>query len=375
MPTAKRDYYEVLGVSRGASADEIKKAYRQLAKQHHPDVNPDNRAEAEERFKEISEAYHVLSDPDRRRRYDQFGHEAPGGFDFDFNRDFGFGSFSDLFEMFFGSRTQGRRQSVYRGDDLRYDLEITLEEAYTGAEKTIEVPHLVGCQACRGSGAAEGTHPETCPSCGGTGQISQARSTFFGQFATTTLCSHCQGMGEILRSPCIRCHGIGRVRETVRLKVSIPPGVDDGARVRAAGQGDDGLRGGPPGDLYVFVHLKPHEFFQRRNGDILCEVPISITQAALGDTLEVPTLNGGEDLRIPPGTQSGAVFRLRGKGMPDLRGYGHGDQHVRVKVQIPTHLTHRQRQLLEELAKELGAQKNHKEKGFFGRVKDALGPQ
>ncbi|MDI6639706.1 MAG: molecular chaperone DnaJ [Methanocellales archaeon] len=357
----KRDYYDVLGVDRNASQEEIKKAYRRLAKKYHPDVNPDKKA-AEENFKEISEAYEVLADPSKRANYDMFGHAAVrdifgrGGFswrDFThfgdiedlFGRDF-FGR--DIFDMFFGPRRE--RYGPIRGADLRYDLDMTLEDVAFGTTKEVEVPRMVTCDACNGSGARPGG-VKTCPSCNGTGQIRQSRRTAFGMFTSITTCNRCHGGGEVIEAPCPTCHGAGKVHRTRKISVKIPPGVDTGSRLRIAGEGEPGIRGGPAGDLYVVVHVQEHEVFMRDGDDVICEIPISFTQAALGTEIEVPTLEDKTKMKIPAGTQTGTLFRLKGMGIPHLRGRGRGDQHVKVIVKTPTKLSKKQRELLLELEK------------------------
>ncbi|MBI3923704.1 MAG: molecular chaperone DnaJ [Armatimonadetes bacterium] len=371
--TTKRDYYEVLGVAHAATPEELKKAYRSLARKFHPDANPENKEEAEEKFKELSEAYAILSDTDKRARYDRYGHEAPGGFDFDFTRDFRGGSFSDIFDVFFGSGGgAGDRERYYRGDDLRYDVTLSYEQAYRGLEQEVELSRLEGCDQCSGTGSEKGTSPETCSYCQGHGQVRESRNTFFGQFSSVTTCPRCQGEGQIVTHPCLTCRGEGRLRVKRKLSVNIPAGVDSGARVRVPGQGNHGLKGGQPGDLYLFVHLKAHDFFDRRNGDVYCEVPLTFAQAALGTSLDVPTLDGPETLNIPSGTQTATVFRIRGKGFPDLRGYGHGDQHVVTKVMTPTHMNDRQKELLREFSEAGGGKLHEHEKGFFERIKDLL---
>ncbi|MDK2929934.1 MAG: molecular chaperone DnaJ [Bacillota bacterium] len=376
---AKRDYYEVLGVDRNASQDEIKKAFRKLARKYHPDMNKEDPS-AEEKFKEINEAYEVLSDPEKRRRYDQFGHAAegpaggPGGMGgWDFG-DFGT-SFDSIFDMFFGSGfggTRAARPGPERGADLRYDLEISLEEAALGLEREIEVVRLDTCSTCGGTGAKPGTSSVTCPVCGGRGQTTQVRTTAFGRFTSITTCPRCGGEGRVIESPCQTCQGRGRVRKRKKIRVRIPAGVDSGMRVRVAGEGEAGVRGGPPGDLFVFITVRPHEVFQREGNDIFCEIPISIWQAALGDDIEVPALEGRASLHIPEGTQTGTAFRLRGKGIPDVHGGPRGDQYVRVKVVTPTRLTDREKELIRELARLRGAHKTDDgPRSFFQKVRDA----
>lgn len=376
--TAKRDYYEVLGVGKDATEQEIKKAYRRLARQFHPDVNKDD-PDAEAKFKEVSEAYQVLSDPEARARYDQYGHAAfdrtaggGGGFDPFGAGGFGggFGGFEDIFDMFFGGerrRPAGPRQ----GADLRYDMEISFEEAAFGVETEIEIPRTEVCPHCRGNQAEPGTPIRPCPQCGGTGELRQARETPFGRFVNVQPCGRCRGEGKVVETPCKECRGAGAVHRRRKIKVKIPAGVDDGFRVRLAGEGEAGERGGPPGDLYVFISVRPHEIFTRHGNDIACEIPISFTQAALGDEIEVPTLSGRAKLKVPEGTQSGTRFRLRGHGVQDARGYGKGDQYVTVRVVTPTRLSARQRELLKEFAA-AGGESVDPAKGFFDRVKDAL---
>jgi molecular chaperone DnaJ len=350
----KRDYYEVMGLGSSASADEIKSAYRRLARQHHPDVNQGDSA-AETRFKEINEAYEVLSNPEKRQRYDRYGHEGvnggPGGVDFGFGGGFGVG---DIFDMFFGgsaTREAGPRGSrVQRGADLRYDLEISLEEAAFGAEKTIEIAKLETCTTCKGSGGKEGAKPETCTTCRGQGQVRSTQQTFLGSFSTVTTCPRCRGEGQIISDPCPRCHGDGRERKSKTLQVKIPAGVDTGARIRFTGEGEAGPHGGPGGDLYVVTIVRPHPVFERHGLDIACEITISFAKAALGGKVEVPTLKGKEELFLPEGTQPGDVFRLPGKGMPEVGRSTRGDQHVVVRVVTPTRLNDRQRRALQEFA-------------------------
>ncbi len=369
---AKRDYYEVLGVARDASQEEIKKAYRKLARQYHPDANPGDK-NAEEKFKEIAEAYEVLSDPEKRASYDRFGHAGVNGQGFGgFGEGFGdFGGLGDIFDMFFGGAARARR-GPQKGADIRVDVEISFKEAAFGVEKDIRVPRVEECESCRGTGAAPGTSPVKCPLCGGTGQVQFSQSTPFGRIMQTYTCDRCRGTGRIIEKPCGACHGAGQVRRARSIHIKIPPGVDTGTRLRVAGEGEAGIRGGPRGDLYVYINVRPHRLFKREGNDIICEMPISFAQAALGDELEVPTLEGTAKIRIPEGTQHGTEFRLRGKGIPDLNGYGRGDQYVRVKVVTPTRLTERQKQLLREFAALSGENPAGESKGFFEKVRDAF---
>lgn len=372
----KRDYYDVLGVPRSASADEIKKAYRRLARKHHPDVNP-NDNDADVRFKEINEAYEVLSNSEKRDMYDRFGHNAvnggPGGFG---GFDVDFGGFGDIFDMFFGggARQATRERPVAeRGSDLRYDLELTLEEAATGVERKIRLNRLETCSVCLGSGAAPGSHPETCMMCHGTGQVRQQQQTFLGTQIRISSCPRCRGEGHIISDPCDECRGQGRARKTMEKAVRVPAGVDDGMRIRIPGEGEAGIRGGAPGDLYIITNIKPHEIFQRRGNDIWCEVPVSFAQAALGATIKVRTLSGEENLHIAEGTQNDEVYTLRGMGMPDPRGRGRGDLNAVVKVQTPTKLSEEQRDILKQFAEMRGESlERHEEKGFFERMKDVF---
>ncbi|WP_333594989.1 molecular chaperone DnaJ [Anaerospora hongkongensis] len=372
---SKKDYYEVLGVAKTASDDEIKKAFRKLARKYHPDVNRDNPSEAEEKFKEANEAYEVLSNAERRAQYDQFGHAAfegggaPGG---GFG---GAGGFSDIFDMFFGQSGfgGGRQSGPERGADLRYDLEITFEQAAFGMETEIQVPRTEDCGVCHGSGAAAGTQAETCSQCRGTGQQQVVQNTPFGRMVNVRPCDRCRGEGKIVKTPCKECHGKGKVRARRKIKIKIPGGVDNGSRLRVAHEGEAGNRGGQPGDLYVYIFVKSHKLFTREGDDVICEVPITIVQAALGDEIEVPTLDGKVQLRIPEGTQTATVFRLKDKGVPHLRGSGRGDQHVKVKVITPKKLTDKQKELLLEFAKDGGEDTNPEQKSFFKKVKDAFG--
>lgn len=375
---AKRDYYDVLGVPRGATQDEIKKAYRKLARKYHPDVNPGDK-QAEERFKEISEAYEVLGDEQKRAQYDQFGHVGDGGAGFGGFQGTGFGGLDDIFDMFFGGTGFGdgtgasRRPQPQRGADLRYDLTIDFEEAAFGAKKNISIPRTENCSTCGGTGSAPGTSPSKCNVCGGTGEVRTTQNTPFGRFQSIRTCHRCHGTGEIITSPCGTCHGQGRVRRTRNISITIPAGVDTGSRLRVAGEGEAGILGGPPGDLYVIIRVRPHKVFERRKNDVYMEIPISIVQAALGDEIEVDTLDGKEKLRIPEGTQTGATFTIKGKGIPRLHGSGRGDQVVQVQVIVPTNLNDKQKQLLKEFGKTLGQSNFHvKDKSFFERVKEAF---
>lgn len=366
----KRDYYEVLEVHRNASETEIKKAYRKLAIKFHPDKNPGNK-EAEECFKEVSEAYEVLSDPQKRAQYDQFGHAglAGGGFS---GGGFGFGAgtpFGDIFGDIFGDLFGGGRQQRgrgRRGDDLLYNLEISFEEAAFGVESRIEVPYNKRCSACGGSGAKPGTEPKVCPTCRGAGQVRFQQ----GYFSVSRTCNHCNGEGRIIDSPCGACRGTGSVRDTKTMSVKIPAGVETGNRLKLSGEGGQGTKGGANGDLYVAITVKPHPVFNRDNNDVICEIPISFTQAALGAEIPVPTLDGKMNLKIPEGTQSGRVFRLRDKGIPVLQGYGRGDQLVVIKVETPVNLNKKQRELLEEFARIGGEEIHPMKKNFFEKVVD-----
>ncbi len=375
---SKRDYYEVLGLERGASAEEIKKAYRSLAKKHHPDFNKDD-TRAGKKFNEIKDAYDVLSDPQKREQYDRFGHQAgfnngSGGFEGFSSGGFGFGGINDIFEQFFGGMGGGRHRppGPEQGNHLRYDLEITLENAYNGVDKAINIPRTENCPECDGSRAKTGTRPETCSACGGTGQQQHARNTPFGRFVSTQPCVACRGEGKTVREPCPACNAQGRVIKERKIEVKIPAGIEDGSRLRISGEGEAGLRGGPPGDLYVVVRVRPHKKFQRQGSDLVLEVPISISQAALGAEMAVPTLDGNTALRIPEGTQHGTTFRLKGYGMPHLRDSGKGDLRVKVKLNVPKRLNSRQKELLMEFAHLSGEDAGLENKGFIDRMKDAF---
>ncbi|MHB8600878.1 MAG: molecular chaperone DnaJ [Ktedonobacteraceae bacterium] len=367
MAASKRDYYEVLGVARGANDDEVKKAFRRLAKQYHPDANKEQGAEA--RFIEINEAYEVLSDPQKRAAYDRFGHAGvENGAGAGFSDLSGFGNISDIFETFFagtGGNTQ-RRTGSQRGADLRYDMTITFEEAVFGCQKEIELPRWETCASCRGSGAQPGTSTSRCSACQGTGEIRRVQQSIFGQFVNVTMCERCRGEGRVITTPCEKCRGQGRVRNTRREVVNIPAGVDDGINVRVTGAGEVSSRGGTPGNLYVILTVKPHPFFKRQGNDIIYELPITFTQAALGAEVDVPTVDSKTTaLKIPPGTQSNRSFRLKGLGVPVVHSSARGDQHVIVKIVTPTNLNARQKELLEEFDRIDREQSEQNDKNIF----------
>jgi len=373
MPT--RDYYEILGVARDASGEAIKRAYRALARQHHPDVAHD-KSKAEHRFKEINEAYEVLSDPRKRSQYDRFGYVGNGASAGAGDFGFGPGGFGDIFDMFFGNMgapAQTRRAGPERGADLRYDVEITLEEAFHGTTKEIAYRRLAPCDSCNGSGAQPGTLIAPCERCGGNGTVRVSRQTPLGRVVTQTACTRCGGEGQVVAQPCTTCGGRGRREIETALTVNVPAGVDDGSRIRIGGNGEAGLRGGPPGDLYVYLTTTPHPVFKRDGRNTYVDVPVSFAQAALGGTIEVPSLGGNVELTLSAGTQSGTTLRLRGYGMPAVRGSQRGDHHVTVHVVVPTKLTRRQRELLEEYAQAGGDAIEGRT--FFDRVKDAFRPE
>jgi molecular chaperone DnaJ len=370
---SKRDYYEVLGVGKNASADEIKKAYRSLARKYHPDVN--KAADAEDKFKEAKEAYDVLSDDQKRSTYDRFGHVDPnqgmGGANFGGGD---MGGFGDLFDMFFGGGGGQRRNpnAPQRGNDLQYTMTIEFKEAVFGKETDIHIPRTETCDKCHGSGAKPGTKPETCTVCKGSGQQEVVQNTAFGRIVNRRVCSACNGQGKIIRDKCGNCHGSGQVKKQRTIHVKIPAGVDEGAQLRISGEGEAGLRGGPSGDLYVVIRVKPHDFFEREGEDIYCEIPLTFAQAALGDEIEIPTLTEKIKLKIPPGTQTDTYFRLKGKGVPRLRGYGQGDQHVKAVIVTPTNLNEEQKELLREFSRTTAENASEQHQTLFERMKKAI---
>ncbi len=384
---AKRDYYEVLGVNKNASDDELKKAYRQLAKKYHPDANPDNKAEAEAKFKEVNEAYETLSDPQKRKMYDQFGADGPQGFGgaggpfgngtytystsgFDGFSDFG--DLGDIFSSFFGGGFGGNSRSSRangprKGADLRYDLEISFEESFLGTERYVNINRNETCKTCHGDGCKPGTHTETCSVCHGTGQIKQVQTTILGQMQTTRPCSNCRGTGKVIKEPCETCKGKGTVRNQVRLSVKIPAGVDDNQNIVLREEGEAGENGGPKGDLYITIHVKRHRIYTRKGNNVICDIPITFTQATLGAELKIPMVDGTEEsYTIPDATQTGTKFVIRNKGFKSLNGVGQGDFVFTVQVQVPKKLTTEQRELLMQLAKTMNEQPPIKKKGIFG---------
>ncbi len=372
---SKRDFYEVLGVDREASKDEVKKAYRRLAKEFHPDFNKDDR-EAEKKFNEVKEAYDCLSDPQKRAHYDQFGHTTGhegmgggGGFE-----GFGFGGMEDIFEQFFGGMGGGRRRppGPEQGQHLRYDLDITLEDAFNGDLREIKIPRTETCTDCDGNRTKSGSKPATCSTCNGSGQQQFVRNSALGRFVNVQPCTNCRGEGVVIEDPCPACNAQGRVVRERMIEVKIPPGVEDGNRLRISGGGEAGLRGGPAGDLYVVLRVKKHKTFQRQGSDLIVEVPVGFSQAALGVELDVPALDGEASLRVPEGTQPGAIFRIRGRGMPHLRGSGRGDLKVRVKLVVPKRLNKRQKELLAEYARESGEEAGLEGKGILDFIKDTV---
>ncbi len=374
-----RDYYETLGVSRSATVDEIRKSYRKLAREHHPDVNPQRRDEAEAQFKEIGAAYNVLSDEQKRAQYDRYGEAGVGG---NGGPDIsGAGGLGDLFEVFFGGGGIGgqrARDDIRRGSDVRVDVRLTLEECWAGVTKELKIPTLLGCKTCSGSGAAPGTSPINCVQCAGSGRVREVRNTFFGQFVQEAPCPRCSGRGKLIETPCPTCRGEGRTRGERSVTIAIPPGVDEGDRVRVNGSGEDGQSGSPPGDLYCFISVEESQHFQRRENDVLHVMTLSYAQAALGDTIDVDTLekNGAErvqvEVNVPAGTQNGALFRVGGKGFTTRGGY-RGDQVCVARVVVPKNLSERQKELLREFAEIEKEQIEEQPRGFFDKLKDAFG--
>ena len=375
MAEQKRDYYEVLGVAKGASEDEIKKAYKKMARKYHPDLNPDNK-EAEEKFKEVNEAYEVLSDADKRSRYDQFGHAgvdpnfgAGGGF----GGGFDFGDLGDIFGSFFGGGFGGGRRTnpnaPQRGESIRMSITISFEEAAFGCEKSVTVERLEQCSACKGSGCADGTTPEVCPECHGTGTVQVRRQTPMGVFATSTSCPKCGGKGRIIHKPCTKCHGAGVERKRRTIKATIPAGIDHGQTISIQGQGHAGKNGGPAGDLLITITVRPHELFRREGTSVLCEAPITFTQAVLGAELEITTIDGKVKYTLPEGTQSGTTFRLKGKGIPAINGRGRGDQYVTVYIETPRNLNREQKEALKKFAASVGESNYEEHRKFFKKFK------
>jgi molecular chaperone DnaJ len=365
MPT-KRDYYEVLGVDRNATDEEIKKAFRQLAFKYHPDHNHEDMAG--EKFKEVNEAYQVLCDPDKRAAYDRYGHSGAEGFFGQGFEGFDFGGFGDIFNAFFGGGAAASRQTAQRGADLRYSMSITFEEAALGCEKKVSISRIENCATCQGTGSQPGSQPSRCPNCNGSGQVRRVHQSIFGRFAQTATCPQCRGEGQIITNPCPRCKGSGKERHKRQIAVKIPAGVDNGSQIRLKGEGEAGTRGGGAGDLYISLTVKEHEFFNRYRDDLLYELPVNFAQAALGTEVEVPTLDGNAKLKIPAGSQTGEVFKLRGQGIAHLRGGGHGDLLVTLFVATPDSLNAEQKKLLRELDESLSPKNMPKPKkwqGFF----------
>ena len=378
MAEQKRDYYEVLGISRGASEDDIKKAYKKLARKYHPDLNPGDK-EAEEKFKEVNEAYEVLSDADKKARYDQYGHAGvdpnfgAGGFGGGFDGSFDFGDLGDIFGSFFGGGFGGGRRTnpnaPQRGESIRLSLAISFEEAAFGCEKAVTVERYEECDTCHGNGCTPGTTPEVCPDCHGTGTVQVRRQTPMGVFATSSPCSRCGGKGKIIHQPCKDCRGTGAVRKRKTIQASIPAGIDNGQTISIRGQGNAGKNGGPAGDLLITITVRPHELFRREGTSVLCEAPITFTQAVLGAELEIPTIDGKVKYTLPEGTQTGTTFRLKGKGIPSINGRGRGDQYVTVYIETPKNLNREQKEALRKFAESMGEDGGEERKKFFKKSK------
>uniref|UniRef100_UPI00307C91CE molecular chaperone DnaJ n=1 Tax=Dysosmobacter welbionis TaxID=2093857 RepID=UPI00307C91CE len=378
MAEQKRDYYEVLGVSRGASEDEIKKAYKKMARKYHPDLNPGDKS-AEEKFKEVNEAYEVLSDADKKARYDQYGHAGvdpnfgAGGFGGGFDGSFDFGDLGDIFGSFFGGGFGGGRRTnpnaPQRGESIRMSIAISFEEAAFGCEKAVTVERYETCDTCHGNGCAPGTSPEVCPDCHGTGTVQVRRQTPMGVFATSSPCPKCGGKGRIIHQPCKDCRGSGMVRKKKTIQASIPAGIDNGQTISIRGQGNAGKNGGPAGDLLITITVRPHELFRREGTSVLCEAPITFTQAVLGAELEIPTIDGKVKYTLPEGTQSGTTFRLKGKGIPSINGRGRGDQYVTVYIETPKNLNKEQKEALKKFAETMGESNYEEQKKFFKKFK------
>ena len=378
MAEQKRDYYEVLGVSRGASEDEIKKAYKKMARKYHPDLNPGDKT-AEEKFKEVNEAYEVLSDADKKARYDQYGHAGvdpnfgAGGFGGGFDGSFDFGDLGDIFGSFFGGGFGGGRRTnpnaPQRGESIRMSIAISFEEAAFGCEKAVTVELYETCDTCHGNGCAPGTSPEVCPDCHGTGTVQVRRQTPMGVFATSSPCPKCGGKGRIIHQPCKDCRGSGMVRKKKTIQASIPAGIDNGQTISIRGQGNAGKNGGPAGDLLITITVRPHELFRREGTSVLCEAPITFTQAVLGAELEIPTIDGKVKYTLPEGTQSGTTFRLKGKGIPSINGRGRGDQYVTVYIETPKNLNKEQKEALKKFAETMGESNYEEQKKFFKKFK------
>ena len=378
MAEQKRDYYEVLGVSRGASEDEIKKAYKKMARKYHPDLNPGDKT-AEEKFKEVNEAYEVLSDADKKARYDQYGHAGvdpnfgAGGFGGGFDGSFDFGDLGDIFGSFFGGGFGGGRRTnpnaPQRGESIRMSITISFEEAAFGCEKAVTVERYETCDTCHGNGCAPGTSPEVCPDCHGTGTVQVRRQTPMGVFATSSPCPKCGGKGRIIHQPCKDCRGSGMVRKKKTIQASIPAGIDNGQTISIRGQGNAGKNGGPAGDLLITITVRPHELFRREGTSVLCEAPITFTQAVLGAELEIPTIDGKVKYTLPEGTQSGTTFRLKGKGIPSINGRGRGDQYVTVYIETPKNLNKEQKEALKKFAETMGESNYEEQKKFFKKFK------